>query len=72
MDSTGAGNSLERHNLHRAYSAQAYRILNLEVYPLVLYGGAVGSEDELLRCRGEVGKTGDGQIFVIELRVLAK
>lgn len=42
------------------------------MYPLVLYGGAICSQDELLCCRGEVGKTSDWQIFVIELGVLAK
>lgn len=44
----------------------------MEVYPLLLYGRAVCTQDKLLCCRGEVGKTSDWQIFMVELRVLAK
>ena len=46
--------------------------VEFETYALVLYGGAVSSQDEFLCCIGEVDKTSDWQIFMIELRVLAK
>jgi len=39
-------------------------------YPIFLDGGAVGANDELLRGRCEVRQTTDGEVFVIQIRVI--
>lgn len=41
-------------------------------YALLFYGGAVGAEDQFLGCAGEVGETGDGEVFVVEVGVVAE
>ena len=41
-------------------------------YPLLFYGGAVGAEDQFLRGAGEVGEAGNGEVFVVKIRVFAE
>ena len=42
-------------------------------HPLLLDGGRVGTaQDELGSLAGEGGNTGDGSIFVVELRIVAE
>ena len=43
-----------------------------ETYALLFYSRAVGAEDESLRGAGEVGEAGDGEVFVVEVRVFAE
>ena len=39
---------------------------------LLLDGGRVCAEDELLRGTGEFGKTGDGKVFVVQVGVVTE
>lgn len=41
-------------------------------HPLLLEGGAVCTEDQLLRSCRELCQTGNGQVLVIQIRVLAE
>jgi hypothetical protein len=41
-------------------------------HALLLQGGAVCSENELLGGAREVRKTGDGEVLVVEVRVIAQ
>jgi hypothetical protein len=39
-------------------------------YPLVLDGGAVAAQHQLLRRRRELGQSGNGQVLVVEVGVV--
>jgi hypothetical protein len=41
-------------------------------YALLFYCRGVGAEDQFLRCGGELGEAGDGEVFVVEVGVLTE
>lgn len=45
-------------------------VVGRATHTLLLDGGAVAAKHELLRGRGEVGKTCDGEVLVVEIRVV--
>lgn len=44
----------------------------MSAYPLFFDGRAICTDHELLRRRSEVGETGNGEIFVIEVGIFAQ